>query len=306
ILDTGNVGIGTTSPSTDLDIGGRSGNSPGHELGGFGIGNQELYQTQYPLLSISSDITATNAPSQTGISLYNKHGTGDTLPNTYSPYIAFSSKEDTELYNSQYAVIAGQHRGEAVNSNWQGGDLTFWTRRVNGGQDYDLHERMRIDYSGNVGIGTTQFTGITAPGLVLPNNRALYGVNAAGNNTVPMVSIDSGNNVVLGPSSTLSSIYKETTGVSTSATTIFKNLNYGGAFVMVVGVLSGSGAEFSDIILYHGVRFVAPVVIASTDRNAAARTYTLDPNIDNELKLTMASGIYNVRAYGFNLGPPGG
>jgi len=151
IDEDGNVGIGTTAPKTDLDIGVRI---SGTELAGFGTATLCAYQTQSPLVSISANIAATDYPSVTGISLHNSHTTGWDLPNTYSPYIAFSAREDTSAnYLSQYAVIAGQHKGEAVNNNWQAGDITFWTRRISCGQDYDLHERLRIVNNGDI-IGT--------------------------------------------------------------------------------------------------------------------------------------------------------
>ena len=45
----------------------------------------------------------------------------------YSPLIAFSSRSNSTNYNSIYAAIAGRRTGQAADSNWNAGQLNFYT-----------------------------------------------------------------------------------------------------------------------------------------------------------------------------------
>ena len=47
--------------------------------------------------------------------------------NDYSPLIAFSSRSNSGSYNSVYAAIAGRRTGQAADSNWNAGQLNFYT-----------------------------------------------------------------------------------------------------------------------------------------------------------------------------------
>jgi len=155
-----NVNGALTVSDQSTNIGARLGqtrggsSTTGEELGLYGGQNQ----SQYPILSIAINNSDTTNPAKTGISLYNAVASGNTTPGAYSPSIAFSAMEDTGsgyVYNSQYASIIGQQKGESVNADWQGGDLTFWTRPVGNTGNYNLQERLRITNDGKVGIGAT-------------------------------------------------------------------------------------------------------------------------------------------------------
>jgi len=213
---SGNVGINDTTPTYKLDVNGtlrvtdqstNIGARLGQTRGGSSTAGEELAlyggqnQGQYPILSIAINNSDTTNPAKTGISLYNAVASGNTTPGAYSPSIAFSAMEDTGsgyIYNSQYASIIGQQKGESINADWQGGDLTFWTRDVGNTGNYNLQERFRISNNGNCGIGTnapsttlhirgaTQDSGklLIESGTLSNNNRAtlfMSSVNVNGN-----------------------------------------------------------------------------------------------------------------------------
>ena len=69
----------------------------------------------------------------------------------YSPILGFSSLSSSGSFNNTYAGIYGVVTGAGADTNWVSGSLVFATTTSGAG----LGERMRIDSSGNVGIGTT-------------------------------------------------------------------------------------------------------------------------------------------------------
>jgi hypothetical protein len=119
IDSSGNVGIGTSSPSAKLNV---------------------LGATSYAGLTIQALLSDSTAPAT---------GTGAVL--------AFEGKYDGTAY-ANYAAIGGL-KENATSGNFAG-YLGFYTR-ANGSLPA---ERMRIDSSGNVGVGTT------SPGAKLSSN----------------------------------------------------------------------------------------------------------------------------------------
>lgn len=106
---------------------------------------------------------------------------------------------------------------------------------------------------------------------------------------------------VTGATDALTLKAKETTGVSTSATTIL-SMGIRGGPVWVVGEQDGAaGTNFVDEVLWN--RNASPVTVDSSTSNApAGRTYS---GSGSDLQLAMASDTYDVVAVGWQMNPPG-
>jgi hypothetical protein len=138
INSSGNVGIGTTSPITRINLGSYTGsrlpyiNGTANTFDANGI-------------TVTSSNTA-NAAIGGGLDLTNNvHSVG-----SFSPLISFSALSQSGTYNNNYAAIYGILAGAGGDSNWNTGHIVFATA-----DSYGASEKMRITSAGNVGIGTT-------------------------------------------------------------------------------------------------------------------------------------------------------
>ena len=183
--NTGNVGIGTTAPSAKLHVNGGIKLSDDQFLTWHGSNTRITGQTGY----MQFQIAATDAMRITSTGL----GIGTTSPSTK---LEVNGAIKVNPSNSSNNFIQWRNSGVAIgiigsNTSINGSDasdfsfytygnnnMRFWTNTV---------ERMRIDGSGNVGIGTTS-----------PSTE----LHVVGNMT-----LDDGNtNISIGDSSTLSSV----------------------------------------------------------------------------------------------------
>jgi len=82
-----------------------------------------------------------------GIVLHNDNNSD----NQYSPTISFGAKSNSGSYNSTYAHIVGRKTGQGPDSNWNSGELGFYTQS----SSYTTTPAMLINGDGNVGIGTS-------------------------------------------------------------------------------------------------------------------------------------------------------
>ena len=81
---------------------------------------------------------------QIGLNLEN-----NAVNHTYAPFITWSRKSASGSYNSIFAAIGAQRTGSGGDTNWNIGDLIFYTQ-YNPGSSSDPREAMRIASSGNV------------------------------------------------------------------------------------------------------------------------------------------------------------
>lgn len=149
VLNGGNVGIGTTSPSNLLSIGANAHTSPddtNRVLNWYSVGS-ELWNNVIPTV-IGNNNASTSQPQMVGISLFNR----STTANTWSPAITFGGLSTSGAYMNGAAGIAAQLPANSDN-NFRGGNLVFYTSGI--GAVKGLVEKMRIQHDGNVGIGTT-------------------------------------------------------------------------------------------------------------------------------------------------------
>ncbi len=145
ILANGNVGIGTTAPMAALQVGSWSGTSGGVQLE---YPDAPLYAgvPQVNVTSTNSDSSAYT--SVIGINIHNNASvqTGQRVPALTFSGLTISGNVDS------LAAIDAVDAGPGLDNNWRAGALAFHTAANN---RTGIQERMRIDSSGNVGIGTT-------------------------------------------------------------------------------------------------------------------------------------------------------
>ena len=93
----------------------------------------------------STSSSATNDRAwQIGLNLEN-----NAVNHTYAPFITWSRLSASGSYNSIFAAIGAQRTGSGGDTNWNIGDLIFYTQYNPGGAS-DPREAMRIASSGNV------------------------------------------------------------------------------------------------------------------------------------------------------------
>ena len=108
-----------------------------------------------PILTLSSSGNSENSAigNSIGLNLY----TNSYTYGNFSPLITFSALSDSGSYASAYAVIAGRKTNRGPDTNWNTGDLCFWTTGPEASNPASYMQQtptMVIKSGGNVGIGT--------------------------------------------------------------------------------------------------------------------------------------------------------
>lgn len=152
ILNNGNVGIGTTSPETDLNLRDRfysPNETNGRILNWYATtGGTELNNTNHGFVFCDED-TTTSQPGRVGLALANN----TTTNNVWSPAITFGGLSTSGNYQSAGAAIAAK-LPSAADTNFRSGELHFFVSGT-ANADRGLVSKMVINSVGNVGIGTS-------------------------------------------------------------------------------------------------------------------------------------------------------
>ena len=180
VRDDGNVGIGTTSPSYAFHVGGnaRLGNliiktsDPGAGGTGKSIWADNAGGGVLGLTSTTGITFGIGADEKVRIDTAGNVGIGTDLSSGFSgsgQFLVFGERQPASQLNLPF-ITQGSHDGAAqdliLGTHSSDGALRFFTGASSGSVPFTSGntERMRIDGSGNVGIGTT------TPGATLDVN----------------------------------------------------------------------------------------------------------------------------------------
>ena len=324
IDSSGNVGIGTTSPTQSLEVSAGAPtiglNSPGQAtnkktnriaVSQFTAGDFSVQQMNddnsiggTPFLITRSGLVGigTTSPSY----LLDVHN-GDisslklTSAGGGNAVQALRFRVNNSGNTSQFATL-GTVSAETV-SSW-GGTLTFSTKPANGSPNNTTTERMRIDSSGNVGIGTT------AP------LRQLHIHNTSSNSEIAFTAATTGaSSILFGDGQTGTDVYRgyiqyqhtdDDMLFATSATERMR-ITTEGRFNINTGIdnstgfrffaPSGQGTKVAEFAMQSGVGVHLPV---NSTAFTASSDETLKENITEFNKQESYDNIKNLRAVTFN------
>lgn len=243
----GNVGIGTTSPQSKLNINGGTGSlSTGLTFGDGDTGIWEASDDNLRFSTTSTTRMVINSSGNVGIGTTSPSAKLEVVDSGTNTNINSRKDLSTTAFTSTYNAIQMSNFDTTAN-NWAKfsfagnsgiptqtaasiatqfldhtnnyGDLTFWTR---GSVDFD--ERMRITSTGNVGIGTTSPLSRLHVVSGEIGNGANKGIRIEGHNGTKDYSIRTG---VSGIENTSLAFYDETAGANRIVITSAGNVGIG-------------------------------------------------------------------------------
>ena len=196
IMDSGNVGIGTTSPAEKLDIAGnvRVGQNNGFYINNQNVGikrdSNDLVLGGFGNVIIkSSNTTVVNQAERMRITSAGNVGIGTTSP---------ANKLHVEGGNIQLSDNQHITWGYGGNNAIYGNNSSDFIKIFTNGS-----ERLIVNSSGNVGIGTTSPSKKLdiAGDVKLTNSNSIYWRNAADNADIPLLNLSSNNTFNIGTTS---------------------------------------------------------------------------------------------------------
>ncbi|MEK7505608.1 MAG: hypothetical protein AAB597_01790, partial [Patescibacteria group bacterium] len=147
----GSLGIGTTVPYSKLHVGNVS--TVGNPTVGVLTNNSSTFgNSVLPSINITATSSTNTQSSYIAAVGLNMHNDATAATSTRTPALTFSQKSYNGVYASTIAAVDAVYLGHGGDGSWGGGALAFHTAPLLG---FGPQERMRIDSSGNVGIGTT-------------------------------------------------------------------------------------------------------------------------------------------------------
>jgi len=241
ITSAGNVGIGTASPQYLLDVNGTT-----HQTGAAAFENAAASNSG-PTFSFwkSRNYAAVQSGDELG-------------------FISFYGHDGTGVYRSAY-VAGYADAAPASGTHTVQGRLTFNTTAAGAS---DSTERMRIDSSGNVGIGQT------SPGSLLhitDSNRAVGSAQANVQIQSSTTGIDNGGNLVFsGEDGAVSGrMFASIAGRKENAT----SGNYAGYFQIATRADGGSLTERMRVTSTGQVKIAGQLVAANATSNGASLSF---------------------------------